>query len=291
MAARRAKLRGIGGEGILRLGDADRQMAEAFLFPARQLLRRRRGDRDIGGAIDLPRDGPQLVRQRHRIRIERRETRPAALQPRLHRHRQVPRAGRAIAPMGAEDGLRPHSLHGGLHGRDLGGRVGGELVQRHHHRQSKLLHVLHMPGEVHHATLHGGDILPPQIGLRDAAMHLQRPHGRDDHAGAGLQPRLAALDVQELLRAQIGAEARFRHHHIRKPKGEPRGDDAVAAMGDIREWSAMHQGGRAFDGLHQIRRQRFLKQHGHRAIGLDVAGRHGAAIAPAADDHAAQPVL
>ena len=53
-----------------------------------------------------------------------------------------------------------------------------------------------------------------QVVLGDAAVHLQGADGGDDHGSGGLQAGLAALDVEELLRSQVGAEAGFGHHVV-----------------------------------------------------------------------------
>jgi len=45
-------------------------------------------------------------------------------------------------------------------------------------------------------------------------------------------------------------------------------------MRDIGERAAVDEGGRTFERLHQVRRQRLLEQHGHGAVGLEVAGAH-----------------
>ena len=50
----------------------------------------------------------------------------------------------------------------------------------------------------------------PRSGDVDAAVVLDRAHGRDDHRRVRLEARLAALDVHELLGAEVGAEAAFR---------------------------------------------------------------------------------
>ena len=49
-----------------------------------------------------------------------------------------------------------------------------------------------------------------EVADRDAAVVLQRAHGRDQNDDVGSQPGLAALDVDELLRTEIGAESRPR---------------------------------------------------------------------------------
>ena len=50
--------------------------------------------------------------------------------------------------------------------------------------------------------------------LLDAAVHLERPHRGDDDRRLGLEPAEAALDVEELLGAEIGAEAGLGEHDV-----------------------------------------------------------------------------
>jgi hypothetical protein len=40
-------------------------------------------------------------------------------------------------------------------------------------------------------------------------VHLERADGRDQHRAVGREPGLAALDVEKLLAAEVGAEAGF----------------------------------------------------------------------------------
>src|SRR3546814_9441157 len=84
-------------------------------------------------------------------------------------------------------------------------------------------------------------------------MGFQRPHGGEEHRRIWLEPGLAALDVEELLRAQIRAEAGFRHRVVGKLQSRPRRHHRVAAMRDIGERAAMDEGGIAFQRLHQVR--------------------------------------
>ena len=95
-----------------------------------------------------------------------------------------------------------------LHQLELGFRVRGEAVDGHDARQ--LVHlrdVLHVLQQVRQTRLQRLEVLVVEIGLRHAAVVLQRAHrGHDDHR-VGIEARKAALDVEELLRAQVGAEA------------------------------------------------------------------------------------
>ena len=54
-------------------------------------------------------------------------------------------------------------------------------------------------------------------------------------AAAGSQARLAALDVDELLGAEVGAEAGFRHHVVGELQRGFGGHHGVAAVRDIGE--------------------------------------------------------
>ena len=84
--------------------------------------------------------------------------------------------------------------------------VGAEAVDRHHRRHTELADIGEMAGEIGKALFERGDIFLAQRIERDAAMHLQRPHGRHDHGCVRLEPGFAAFDVEEFLGAEIGAK-------------------------------------------------------------------------------------
>ena len=87
-------------------------------------------------------------------------------------------------------------------------------LMRDDRRHAELAHVLDMAREVGEALLQRLDVLLAELVLGDAAMHLERAHGGDDDRGGRLQARLAALDVEELLGAEVGAEAGLGHHVV-----------------------------------------------------------------------------
>ena len=84
-------------------------------------------------------------------------------------------------------------------------------IDRH---DAELLHVLDVPGEVGHAGFERLEVLGLEVFLLDAAVHLERADGRDQHGAVGREPGLAALDVEEFLAAEIGAEAGLGHHVV-----------------------------------------------------------------------------
>ena len=90
---------------------------------------------------------------------------------------------------------------------------------------------------------------------------------------------MTALDVQELLRAQVCAEAGL-------------GDGVVAHLSamarrgltELQPWAMLANGppwmkrGRALERLHQVGLERVLEQRGHGALGLEVVGGDGLAV-------------
>ena len=122
-------------------------------------------------------------------------------------------------------------------------------------------------------------------------MHLEGAHGGDDHHRRGLQAGLPALDVDELLRAEIGAEAGLRDHVVAELEAGAGGDHRVAAMGDVGEGAAMDEGGVALQRLHEVGLQGVLEEHRHGARGLDVLEGHRLAVAGLGDDDAAEARL
>ena len=158
-------------------------------------------------------------------------------------------------------------------------------------RHAELAHVLQVPLEVVAALGDGGRVLVLEVVLGDAAVHLERAHGGDDDRCGRVEAGLAALDVEELLGAQVGAEARFRHHVVAELEGGLGGQHRVAAVRDVGERPAVDEDGVVLQRLHQVRHQRVLEQHGHGAVGLEVGGLHRLAVARVADHDAAEPAL
>ncbi len=145
--------------------------------------------------------------------------------------------------------------------------------------------------QVGHAGFERLEVFLLEIVLLHAAVHLERADGGDDHRAVRLQAGLAALDVEELLAAEVGAEAGFGHHVVGELERGGGGEHRVAAVRDVGERAAVDEGRRAFQRLHQVGRQRVLEQRGHRALRLDVGGAHRFALAGIADDDVAEPLL
>ena len=110
-----------------------------------------------------------------------------------------------------------------------------------------------------------------QFGGRHAAVIFKRAHRRDKHRAGRTEARHTALDVKKLLRAEIRTEARLRDAVIRKLQAETRRTDGITAVRDVRKRSAVHDTGRVFQCLHQIRVAGVLQKSRHRALRAEVA--------------------
>ena len=109
-------------------------------------------------------------------------------------------------------------------------------------------------------------------------MHLQRPDRGDDDGRVRGEPRRAALDVEELLRAHVGPEAGLGRDDLVRGERDAVGDDRVVAVGDVRERPAVDERRAALERLEQVRLDRVDQQDRHRARDADVLARDGLAV-------------
>ena len=145
--------------------------------------------------------------------------------------------------------------------------------------------------QVGQAPLQGLQVFRPQLRLGHAAVVFQGLHRGHDHHRAGVQSGGAALDVQELLRPQIRAEARLGDHVVRQLQGGVGGGHGVTAVGDVGEGPAVDQGGGVLQGLHQVGLDGVLQQGGHGPLGLQIGGGDGLVVIGVAHDDPGQPRL
>ena len=157
---------------------------------------------------------------------------------------------------------------------EFGPCVRAEAIDRDHDRNAELVDVRDMSREVGHAGLERAEILHPERVLGDAAVHFERAHRRHDDGGGGFEPGLAALDVEEFLRAEIGAEPRLGDDIVGELERGFGRHDRIAAVRDIGERAAMDQRRRAFERLDEIGLDRLLEQGRHGALRLQLGRRH-----------------
>ena len=114
-------------------------------------------------------------------------------------------------------------------------------------------------------------ILGAEFRLWYAAVILERANRSNDHNGARLQSGHAALDIEELLRAEISAEAGLGNRIVRQTQRDFGSGHGVASMRNIGKRAAMHERRRMLQRLHKVRLERILEQRGHRARSVQIA--------------------
>ena len=148
-----------------------------------------------------------------------------------------------------------------------------------------------MAQQVGQAALQSLQILGIQVGLGHAAVVLQgADRGYHNHRIGG-EARHAALDVQELLCTQVGAEAGLSDGIVAQLQSHTGGHDGVAAVGDVGERTAVDKGGSTLQGLDQVGLEGVLQKSGHGAGGLQVPGGDGFLVVGIANNNAAQTLL
>ena len=145
--------------------------------------------------------------------------------------------------------------------------------------------------QVGKARLERLEVLLVELVFRHAAVVLKRANrGNHDH-GVGLEARQATLDVEKLLRAQIGTEACLGDGVVAERQSHPRRHDGVAAMRDVGEGAAVDERGRALERLHEVRLERVLEQRGHGAFGVQIVSGDGLVVEGVAHHDAAETLL
>ena len=275
MVRRRAAQFRVGGEGVLGLGDAHRVVPVAAVLQLAD-VRAHFGVRgDVGGVVDLGGDRLHLVPQARAIFIHVAKAVGLIAQPH-DLTGQLERAAPAVREVGRRD--HPHVVRGDAVDQQLDFMFGVFRAAVDGHRAGQAVAVVDIVDvslEVYHAAIERGEILALQVRELDAAVVLERAHGGHDHRGAGLEARLAAHDIDELLRAQVGAESGLGHDVVGKLQRGARRDHRVAAVRNVGERTAVDEGRVVLERLHQIGRERRPQQCRHRAVRLELARQDG----------------
>ena len=94
----------------------------------------------------------------------------------------------------------------------------------------------------------------------------------------GDSPPVQTDDVDELLEAEVAGETALRDDVVGELEPDEVSDQRAVPVGDVREGAGMHDGRLPLEGLHEIRFERVLEEHGHRAGNVDVLGRDGCPV-------------
>ena len=130
--------------------------------------------------------------------------------------------------------------------------IGSKLVEGNHHGLSEALQVLHVLVEVPIAILHALDVWLLDVFLSHATVHLQGLQGNNQDSEVWLQTSLAALDVIELLCAQVGTESSLRDSIVAIFKSCRRSHHRITSVGDVGEWTAMYESRSSLCRLHEV---------------------------------------
>ena len=267
-------------------------MAEAQRFQLSQLFLRRALVDHALAAVDFLHDGLDLFLQGQFVAIGETEVVRLFLNDADHFPGQFFAALAAVGPHVGQGHVHAVFLAGVGDHLQLGVGIGIELVDGHHGGQAvNLGDVFHMLEQVRQALFQRLQVLLVQVGLGHAAVMLQGAHRGHDDAGVGFQACQTALDVQELLGTQVGAEASLGDHIVAEFQGCGGGLHAVAAVGDVGEGAAVDDGGGAFQGLDQVGLDGILEQGRHGALGLQIMGSDRLIVVGIAHDDPAQAGL
>ena len=148
-----------------------------------------------------------------------------------------------------------------------------------------------MAQQVGQAGLERLEVLVRELRLGHAAVVLEGAHGGDEHHRGRHDARGAALDVEELLGAQVRAEAGLGDHVVGQAHRGGGGHHGVAAVRDVGERAAVHEGGVVLERLHEVGLDGVLQQGGHGTLGVDVGDGDGLAVVGVGDHHAGEALL
>ena len=143
--------------------------------------------------------------------------------------------------------------------------------------------------EVGEAAAQGVQVLGVRVLHRDPAVVLERPVRGHDHGRVGAEAGEPALDVEELLRAEVGGEARLGQADLAELQRHAGGHHRVAPVRDVGEGPAVDEGGRALHGLHEVGMDGVAEQRGHGPRHPEGVRGHRLAVAGERHHHAPQP--
>jgi len=110
-----------------------------------------------------------------------------------------------------------------------------------------------------------------------AAVHLESANGRREHGHMRLQTTVAALDIPELLKADIRRKPTLGDMIIEHLEADPVGNDGRLADGDVGKGSGVNHAGLILGGTHEGRIDGIAHPGGHGISHFQIAGCHGIA--------------
>ena len=148
-----------------------------------------------------------------------------------------------------------------------------------------------MTSKVWTTGLNRSNVFGTKISLSNATVHFHRTNGCNTNNNRWGQARFAAFDIHELLSTQVSTKARFGHNVVSQFQSCSGCDDRVAAVGDVREWTAVYECWVILERLHYIWLHCVFQQNSHRTISLDVTRKYWCAVTAICHDHVTQAFL
>lgn len=300
------KKSGVGTEGVLGLSHADRELVVALLLVDGDLLLGQLGVLDAVASVDLPDDGLDLLLDGEVLLVEVAEVEVGAdglVGASLHDGlRQLLGSLAALSPVVGHAGIKGPSLESSVSEHlDLLVGIGGESVDTDDAGNAELddvldvlLHVAQALGEELEVLL---DVLLLEslagLDLGAASVHLHGTNGGDEDDAVRSEAALSALDVEELLHANIGAEASLGDDVAvlaDELEGDLISDDGGVAVGDVGEGTGVDEDGSSLDGLHEGGLDGLLHEDAEGASDAEVLSGDGLAGLGHANDHLAEAV-
>ncbi len=118
--------------------------------------------------------------------------------------------------------------------------VGYKGIQCYNNRHIIFLYIFNMLFKIYDSPLKSLDVLLFKLPARYAAIIFQSPHSCNQNDCIRSKPCFPALNVKELFRSQICAEARLRNGNITHLKSHSGSAYTIAAMGNICKRTAMY---------------------------------------------------
>ena len=128
------------------------------------------------------------------------------------------------------------------------------------------------------------DILRLEILLIDTTVHLQPAKGSHEDGECRLEASRAALDVVELLCAEVSTEASLRDRVVGVRQCHTGGEDRVAAVGDVSKRAAVDEGRGMLGRLRQIGLDSVKEEDGDRTRYTEVTHGKGLTLLRIAEE-------
>lgn len=282
-AGRSAELLRICGEGERSLCNADRELVEAEFNESLEVLLGGVGQGDVGCAVDLLCNGFDLGDdvEVFSVGVDEFASVFSCLDDLLGEFLGAFAAEcESVADCEAESEFENACADD----FDFFVGVGVEVIEAHYDVQAEVGEVLQVGFKIYDALFESFDVRLADFREGNAAVPLQSLGGGDENDGSRLESGGAALDVEELFRAEVGAEACFSDGVVAEGEGGLGCNDGVAAVGDVCERSAVDECEVAFNGLDEVRLHCVLEKNEQGAGCAEFLDGVGAAVALDAED-------